>query len=138
MRSLIQVSPVLRLHAPTRGLSQLAAPFFSSQAEPFSRRRGMSGRLVVFVWRLVKTFRIFLCASLFVACAWCHFEFRFFLAVQFTLRAASCVGAALHLFLMTYPMLLDCFRSCFGQYKVIASESFKDFRGGRLVRVRGF
>ena len=40
----IQVSPVLRLHAPTRGVSLLAAPFFGSQAEPFSRRRGMSGR----------------------------------------------------------------------------------------------
>ena len=44
VRSLIQVSPVLWLHAPTRGVSPLAAPFFSSQAEPFSRRRDMSGR----------------------------------------------------------------------------------------------
>jgi hypothetical protein len=44
MRGLIQVSPVLWLHAPTRGISLLAAPFFSSQAEPFSRRRGMLGR----------------------------------------------------------------------------------------------
>ena len=51
-------------------------------------------------------------------------------AVRFTLHAASCVGAALHLFLMMYPMLLDCLRSCFGQYKVIASESFKDLCGG--------
>ena len=47
VRSPIQVSPVLRLHAPTRGVSRLAAPFVSSQAEPFSRRRGMLGRLVV-------------------------------------------------------------------------------------------
>ena len=44
VRSLIRVSPVLWLHAPTRGVSPLAAPFFSSQAEPFSRRRDMSGR----------------------------------------------------------------------------------------------
>ena len=44
VRSLIWVSPVLRLHAPTRGVSPLAAPFFGSQAEPFSRRRGMLGR----------------------------------------------------------------------------------------------
>jgi hypothetical protein len=43
VRSLIQVSPVLRLHAPTRGISLLAAPFFGSQAEPFSRRRGVFG-----------------------------------------------------------------------------------------------
>ena len=56
MRGLIRVSPVLRLHAPTRGISLLAAPFFGSQAEPFSRRRGVFGPLVVFVWRLVKHF----------------------------------------------------------------------------------
>jgi hypothetical protein len=72
MRGLIRVSPVLWLHAPTRGISLLAAPFIGSQAEPFSRRRGVLGRLVVFVWRLVKHL---LCASLFVAYAWCHFEF---------------------------------------------------------------
>ena len=42
------------------------------------------------------------------------------------------MGAALHLFLMAYSMLLDCFRSCFGQYKVIASESFKDLCSGWL------
>ena len=73
MRSLIQASPVLWLHAPTRGVSPLAAPFFSSQAEPFSRRRDMSG-----LWWCLLAFGenlfVYLCASLFVACAWCHFE----------------------------------------------------------------
>ena len=63
MRSLIQASPVLWLHAPTRGVSPLAAPFFSSQAEPFSRRRDMSGR-----WWCLLAFGeylfVFLCASL--------------------------------------------------------------------------
>ena len=38
----IQASSVLRLRAPTRGLSQLVAPFFSVQAKLSSRRRGMS------------------------------------------------------------------------------------------------
>ena len=39
----IRGSPDLRLHAPTRGLSRLAAPFFGAQAEPSTRRRGVSG-----------------------------------------------------------------------------------------------
>ncbi|MBX5327103.1 hypothetical protein HM002_05240 [Candidatus Bathyarchaeota archaeon A05DMB-4] len=41
-RSLIRASSVLRLHASTRGFSQLAAPFFSAQALPSARRRSMS------------------------------------------------------------------------------------------------
>ena len=41
----IQVSSDLRLHAPTRGLSQLATPFFSVQAKPSTRRRGVRGLL---------------------------------------------------------------------------------------------
>jgi hypothetical protein len=35
-------------------VSRLAAPFFGSQAEPFSRRRWHVGPMVVSVWRLVK------------------------------------------------------------------------------------
>ena len=52
----IEVSPVLKLHALTRGLSRFAAPFFSAQAEPFSRRRVMSGLLAVSVWRFGESF----------------------------------------------------------------------------------
>ena len=72
VRSLIQASPVLWLHAPTRGVSPLAAPFFSSQAEPFSRRRDMPD-----LWWCLLAFGenlSYMCASLFVAYAWCHFE----------------------------------------------------------------
>ena len=39
----IQGSPDLRLHAPTRGLSQLAAPFLSARAELSTRRLSVSG-----------------------------------------------------------------------------------------------
>ena len=39
----IRGSPDLRLHAPSRGLSQLAAPFFGAQAEPSTRRRRRAG-----------------------------------------------------------------------------------------------
>ena len=39
----IRGSPDLRLHAPPRGLSQLAAPFFGAQAEPSTRRRRRAG-----------------------------------------------------------------------------------------------
>ncbi len=46
-RGLIRVSPVLSLHAATRGVSLLAAPFFGVQALPSSRRRFMSGLLTV-------------------------------------------------------------------------------------------
>ena len=71
MRSLIRVSPVLWLHAPTRGVSPLAAPFFSSQAEPFSRRRDMPGR-----WWCPLAFGEYLSLIMCVAvvCAWCHSE----------------------------------------------------------------
>ena len=44
-RSLIRVSPDLSLHAATRGISLLAAPFFSAQAWSSTRRRIMSGLL---------------------------------------------------------------------------------------------
>ena len=44
-RSLIQASPDLSLHAATRGISLLAAPFFSAQAWSSTRRRSMSGLL---------------------------------------------------------------------------------------------
>jgi hypothetical protein len=93
VRSLIQVSPVLWLHAPTRGVSPLAAPFFSSQAEPFSRRRDMSGRW----WCLLAfgeyLFVCFVCVA--VVCAWCHSESLLW-RVRFTLhsvflRAWSCM-----------------------------------------------
>ena len=47
-RSLIQGSPDLSLHAATRGISLLAAPFFSVQAWSFTRRRIMSGLLGLF------------------------------------------------------------------------------------------
>ncbi len=47
VRSLIRVSPVLNLHAATRGVSLLAAPFFGVQALPSSRRRFMSGLFLV-------------------------------------------------------------------------------------------
>ena len=35
----IRVSLDQRLHAPTQGLSQLATPFITPQAEPFTKRR---------------------------------------------------------------------------------------------------
>ena len=70
MGSPIKVSPVLRLRALTRGLSRFAAPFFSAQAEPFSRRRIMLGRLAVSVWR----FGEFIGRVGLLAYAWCHFE----------------------------------------------------------------
>ena len=41
----IQVSSDLRLRAPTRGISQLATPFFNVQAKPSTRRRGVRGLL---------------------------------------------------------------------------------------------
>jgi hypothetical protein len=85
MRSLIQESPVLRLHAPTRGVSPLAAPFFSSQAEPFSRRRGMLGRGGVH-WRLVKTLR-YVCVRRCLLVRGVILN-RAFSAVQFTLHSA--------------------------------------------------
>jgi hypothetical protein len=44
-RSLIQASPDLSLHAAPRGISLLAAPFFSAQAWSSARRRNMSGLL---------------------------------------------------------------------------------------------
>ncbi len=46
IRSLIRVSSVLQLHALTRGVSLLAAPFVGVQAWPFPRRRSVSGLLV--------------------------------------------------------------------------------------------
>ncbi len=66
-RSLIWVSTDLRLRAPTRGVSLLAAPFFGAQAWSSTRRRGMSGLFgvmsMVFVW----------CEWLgLVLFAWCH------------------------------------------------------------------
>ena len=45
MGSPIEESLDLRLHAPTQGLSQLATPFLSAQAGPFTKRRSMSGLL---------------------------------------------------------------------------------------------
>jgi hypothetical protein len=44
-RSLIRASSDLCLHAATRGISLLAAPFFSAQAWSSTRRRCMSGLL---------------------------------------------------------------------------------------------
>ena len=83
VRSLIWVSPVLRLHAPTRGVSPLAAPFFGSQAEPFSRRRGMLGR-----WWCLLAFG----ENLFVCVRRCLFVRGVILnrlvGVQFTLHSA--------------------------------------------------
>ncbi len=38
----IQVSSDLRLHASTRGLSQLATPFIGTQAKPSTRQRSIS------------------------------------------------------------------------------------------------
>jgi hypothetical protein len=94
IRSLIQVPPVLWLHAPTRGVSPLAAPFVSSQAEPFSRRRVMSGLwwcLLAFGENLY--FVSYVCVA--VVCAWCHSE-SLLRRVRFTLhsvflRAWSCM-----------------------------------------------
>ena len=52
-------------------LSRLAAPFFGSQAEPFSRRRGISGFFCsVCLAFLVNLFVVVGC----LACAWCHYE----------------------------------------------------------------
>ena len=39
----IRASPDLRLHAPTRGLSQLATPFFGARAELSTRQLSVSG-----------------------------------------------------------------------------------------------
>ena len=47
-RSLIKASPDLSLHAATRGISLLAAPFFSAQAWSSTKRRSMSGLLGLF------------------------------------------------------------------------------------------
>ena len=43
----IQASPDLRLHAPPRGLSQLATPFVSTQAKPSTRQRSISANFPV-------------------------------------------------------------------------------------------
>jgi hypothetical protein len=45
---------------------------------------------------------VFVCVA-FVACAWCHFEFRFFVGGSVHPSRRIRVGAALHLFLMMYP-----------------------------------
>ena len=51
----------------------------SSALKPSHSPDGVLCRAVGGVyWRLVKTFRMFLCASLFVACAWCHPESAWF------------------------------------------------------------
>ncbi len=43
----IRASPDLRLHAPPRGLSQLATPFISTQAKPSNRQRSISANFPV-------------------------------------------------------------------------------------------
>ncbi len=43
----IRASPDLRLHAPPRGLSQLATPFFGTQAKPSTRQRSISANVPV-------------------------------------------------------------------------------------------
>ena len=43
----IRASPDLRLHAPPRGLSQLATPFFGTQAKPSNRQRSISANFPV-------------------------------------------------------------------------------------------
>ena len=59
-------------------VSRLAAPFFGSQAEPSSRQRGMSGPMVVSVWRLVKHISYMLCcASLLFGLCMVSFWFPF-------------------------------------------------------------
>ena len=40
----IRASSDLRLHAPTRGLSQLATPFIGTQAKPSTRQRSISAK----------------------------------------------------------------------------------------------
>ena len=74
----------------------------------------MSGRMVVSVWRLVKTSRKCMRASslpmhgviLSTAC----------LVAQFTSSLSIISGAELHL-IDDVSYMLDCLRSCFGKYK---------------------
>ena len=69
----------------------------------------MSGRMVVSVWRLVNT--IFWCVVI-LAYAWCHSSY--ILIPPFTLHQ---IGVELHLMLIGYSILLNCFRSPSQEYK---------------------
>ena len=46
----IRGSPDRRLHAPTRGFSQLVTPFFGARAEPSTRRLSVPGVLRAQLW----------------------------------------------------------------------------------------
>jgi glutamate formiminotransferase len=102
----IQVSPVRRLHAPTRGgFAACRALHRLSSRAILQTALAWSGHMVVSVWRLVNTF---FGASLFCLCVVsCE------LVARSPLRSCIRVGAELHLFLKAYSMLLDCFRSEF-------------------------
>ena len=65
----IRASSDLRLHAPTRGVSPLAAPFLGAQAKPSSRRRSVSGLLLG--WRLFGVEESVLVLAMGLDSAWC-------------------------------------------------------------------
>ena len=93
-------------------VSRLAAPFFGSQAEPSSRRRGISGHMVVSVWRLVKTSLMLRVVS---AYAWYHFELFLLGSVYPSLRIIQ--DAGLHLFFDNVSNIAELLRSCSREYK---------------------
>ena len=91
----IQVSPVLRLHAPTRGgIAACRALLQLSSRAILQTALAFSGRLVVSVWRLVNTLR---CCVVVVCLCMVSFELRVVRLVHPSLRIR--VGAGLHLFL---------------------------------------
>jgi len=55
----------------------------------------MSDRMVVSVWRLVKTLRM-VCASFCLACAWCHFELSFLCSFHRFTRASIWVRGCIY------------------------------------------
>jgi hypothetical protein len=94
----IEESPVLRLHAPTRGgIAACRALLRLSSRAILQTAFAWSGRMVVSVWRLVNSFLLVR---------------RYFL-LSSPLHSCIIASAELHLFLIAYSMLLNCFRSEF-------------------------
>jgi hypothetical protein len=105
----IEESPVLRLHAPTRGgIAACRALLRLSSRAILQTAFAWSGRMVVSVWRLVNSFllvrRYFLpMCGVILSC----------FSLSSPLHSCIIAGAELHLFLIAYSMLLNCFRSEF-------------------------
>ena len=66
----IQVSPVLRLHAPTRGGIAACRALLRLSSRAILQTAWHVRALVVSVWRLMKPYVC--CCVAFLACAWCH------------------------------------------------------------------